>query len=101
MTQEIAPEKVVDMGTSTVPRPVPTEPPRRVRGKAGRVGLRYVLMIVLGLFLFAPFILSFFGSFKSNAEIIAYPPSLFPRGEWQVGELAALLRDRRWRRGAT
>lgn len=83
MTQEIAPEKVVDMGTSTVPRPVPTEPPRRVRGKTGRLGLRYLLMIVLGLFLFAPFILSFFGSFKSNAEIVAYPPNLFPRGEWQ------------------
>jgi multiple sugar transport system permease protein len=40
-------------------------------------------MIVLGLLLFGPFILSFFGSFKSNAEITAYPPSLLPAGEWQ------------------
>lgn len=51
--------------------------------KAGRRALRYVLMIVLGLLLFAPFILSFFGTFKSNAEITAYPPTLFPSGDWQ------------------
>lgn len=51
--------------------------------KAGRRALRYLLMIVLGLLLFGPFILSFFGSFKSNAEITAYPPSLLPAGEWQ------------------
>ncbi|MCB0076004.1 MAG: carbohydrate ABC transporter permease [Anaerolineales bacterium] len=46
------------------------------------VVVRYALMILLGLVLFAPFILSFLGSFKTNSEIIAYPPTLFPK-EWQ------------------
>lgn len=69
------------MSTPTVAPPLPVAGPD-VR-KAGRRALRYLLMIVLGLFLFGPFILSFFGSLKSNAEITAYPPSLLPAGEWQ------------------
>jgi multiple sugar transport system permease protein len=69
------------MSTSTVAPVAPAAGPD-IR-KAGRLGLRYVLMIGLGLVLFGPFILSFFGSFKSNAEITAYPPSLLPAGDWQ------------------
>lgn len=70
------------MSTTTVARPLPGAAGPRIR-KVGGLALRYVVLIVLGLLLFAPFILSFFGSFKSNAEIIAYPPSLLPSGEWQ------------------
>lgn len=43
--------------------------------------LRYLLLVVVGLILFAPFILAFFGTFKSNAEITAFPPRIFPT-EW-------------------
>ena len=72
------------MSTSAVTRPLPgAEAGPDIRKRVGRA-LRYVLMIVLGLFLFGPFILSFFGTFKTNAEITAYPPTLFPGGEWQV-----------------
>lgn len=72
------------MGTPTVAPAAPAAVARRPIRRVGGLGLRYALLILLGLVLFAPFILSFFGSFKSNAEIIAYPPSLLPRGEWQV-----------------
>ncbi|MCU0491418.1 MAG: carbohydrate ABC transporter permease, partial [Chloroflexaceae bacterium] len=40
--------------------------------------LRYVLMTVLAILFFSPFILSFLGTFKSNREITAWPPELFP-----------------------
>ncbi|MBA2338106.1 MAG: carbohydrate ABC transporter permease [Acidimicrobiia bacterium] len=72
------------MSTSTVAPSAPDAVARRRIRKVGGLGFRYALLIVLGLVLFAPFILSLFGSFKSNAEIVAYPPSLLPRGEWQV-----------------
>ena len=71
------------MSTSTVTGPLPQANAGVAVRKAGRRALRYLLMIALGLLLFGPFILSFFGTFKSNAEINAYPPSLLPAGEWQ------------------
>ena len=43
--------------------------------------LRYILLTLIGLLLFSPFILAFFSTFKTNAEITAYPPRLFPT-EW-------------------
>ena len=45
--------------------------------------LRYLLLCVIGLILFTPFILAALGTFKSNAEIIRFPPTFFP-AEWQV-----------------
>src|SRR5438067_2717038 len=45
--------------------------------------LIYVLLIVIGLILFTPFILAFLGTFKTDAEIIAYPPTFFPT-KWLV-----------------
>src|SRR5919106_1368494 len=45
--------------------------------------LRYLLLCVVGLILFTPFILAALGTFKSNAEIIRFPPTFFP-AEWQV-----------------
>ena len=71
------------MSTSTVAPVAPAPAAGPDIRKAGKLALRYVLMIALGLLLFGPFILSFFGSFKSNAEITAYPPSLLP-AEWQL-----------------
>jgi ABC-type glycerol-3-phosphate transport system permease component len=46
-----------------------------------RQGLLYLILIVIGVILFMPFILATLGSFKNNAEIIAYPPTFFP-SQW-------------------
>lgn len=40
--------------------------------------IRYLLLVAIGLILFTPFILAFLGTFKTNAEIIAYPPKFLP-----------------------
>ncbi len=40
--------------------------------------LRYIILTMAGLVSFMPFILAFLGSFKDNAEIIAFPPTFFP-----------------------
>ena len=43
--------------------------------------LRYALLIGIGIVLLMPFILAFAGSFKTDSEIIAYPPKFFP-AQW-------------------
>jgi len=71
--------------TTTATQPVATAPPvaRRKTPLKRRVGrsLFYTLLIAVGIVLFTPFILAFLGTFKSDAEIIAWPPSFFPT-EW-------------------
>jgi multiple sugar transport system permease protein len=42
------------------------------------LALRYGVLIAVGLVMFAPFILAFLGSFKTDAEIIAWPPKFLP-----------------------
>ncbi len=71
------------MASTTAARPVAQADSRPALGKSIGLAIRYALMILLGLLLFAPFILSFFGSFKTNSEIIAYPPQLLPE-VWQL-----------------
>ncbi|MCS7039879.1 MAG: carbohydrate ABC transporter permease [Anaerolineae bacterium] len=46
-----------------------------------RRGVLYTVLIVLGLLSLTPFILAFLGTFKTDAEIIAYPPTLLPE-QW-------------------
>src|SRR4051794_3970706 len=58
--------------------PTPTTASHRV----GRI-LIYLVLIAVGLILFTPFILAFLGTFKTDAEIIAYPPKFFPT-KWLV-----------------
>lgn len=41
-------------------------------------GIRYLILSAVGLIVFMPFILAFLGSFKNNAEIIAFPPTFLP-----------------------
>lgn len=41
--------------------------------------VRYLLLTILALVAFAPFILSFLGTFKTTAEITAFPPTIFPK----------------------
>jgi multiple sugar transport system permease protein len=50
--------------------------------RIGRIGI-YVLLTAIGLVLFTPFILAFFGTFKTDAEIIAYPPQVLPT-QWHI-----------------
>ncbi len=45
--------------------------------------LRYLLLAAIGLVLVMPFILAFLGSFKTDSQIIAYPPIFFPT-QWLV-----------------
>ncbi len=65
--------------------------PARVEGKPAShyVGLilRYTLLIGIGIVLFTPFILAGIGSFKTDSEIIAWPPKFFP-AEWLSGNWA-------------
>jgi len=58
----------------------PSAPPLSQR--LGRL-LIYALLITVGLILFTPFILAFLGTFKTDAEIIAWPPTFLPN-EWHV-----------------
>jgi len=50
----------------------------KIRKRVGRV-IRYLLLILVGLAVFTPFILAFLGSFKTGAEIIAFPPTFSQR----------------------
>lgn len=59
-----------------------TNSPEAQRFRLGTV-LRYFLLTLMALIAFAPFILSFLGTFKTTAEIIAFPPSIFPE-EWRT-----------------
>lgn len=66
-------------------RPTTTVQGRRDPRMPGRyfgIALRYTLMTILALIFFAPFVLSFLGTFKSNQEITAWPPAIFP-SEWR------------------
>jgi len=54
-------------------------PPRYYLG----LMLQYAVLMSIGLVLVTPFILAAIGSFKTDAEIIAYPPRFFPR-DWLV-----------------
>jgi multiple sugar transport system permease protein len=49
--------------------------------------LRYTLLAGIGIVMLTPFILAAIGSFKTNAEIIAWPPKFFPE-TWLTGNWA-------------
>lgn len=58
-----------------------TQPGRPSPFSAG-VAVRYIALTLLALLAFAPFILSFLGTFKTNAELAAFPPTILPK-EWR------------------
>lgn len=60
--------------------------PGRTPLSAG-VALRYLALTLLALFAFAPFILSLLGTFKTNAELAAFPPTFLPN-QWQLDNWA-------------
>ena len=46
--------------------------------------LRYLLLSIVALITVVPFVLAFFGSFKTSAEITAFPPTVLPEvWQWQ------------------
>jgi multiple sugar transport system permease protein len=47
------------------------------REKAARVSV-YVILLIAGLVVLIPFLLAFFGSFKTSEDISTYPPRLLP-----------------------
>jgi len=49
-----------------------------VRVNRLEVVVRYALYIVITVFLFTPFVMTVLSSFKSSAEVIAFPPTFFP-----------------------
>ncbi len=51
--------------------------PSRANIVTGKI-IRYLVLIIIGIILFTPFILAALGTFKTDAEIIAYPPDLLP-----------------------
>ncbi len=69
---------------------VEQRPAIRERAQPGRppslsagVVVRYTLLTLLALLAFTPFILSFLGTFKTNAELAAFPPTILPK-EWRL-----------------
>ena len=44
----------------------------------------YILLTIVAIYFLAPFIYMLFTTFKTEAEAIAYPPSLLP-SDWQWG----------------
>jgi multiple sugar transport system permease protein len=54
--------------------------------------LRYLVLIGIGLAFVTPFILAFFGSFKTNREILSYPPRLSPE-VWQFNNWTRVFRS--------
>jgi multiple sugar transport system permease protein len=69
------------MAVSVEQRPLAVSSPQRSPRQSALVALRYVVITVVAIIVFMPFILSFLGTFKSNPEVTAYPPTFLPR-EW-------------------
>src|SRR3990172_3868592 len=49
----------------------------RVRGWTGGF-VRYGLLLMVSLIFMLPFALAFFGGFKTNREVLGYPPTVVP-----------------------
>lgn len=51
---------------------------RRSRGSIAAQGSTYLVLAVAGLVVLIPFVLAFFGSFKTAEDVFTYPPRLLP-----------------------
>lgn len=66
------------------PMPAPTVEATQQRQKGPGLGgiilgiVRYLLLALMTLILLGPFILALLGSFKTGAEVLAWPPTFFP-----------------------
>ncbi len=70
------------MAVVTQSRNAPAGESARTSRRVG-AALKYILLILLAVVALAPFILAFLGTFKTDAEIIAYPPKILPQ-HWLV-----------------
>ena len=68
----------LDTTASTKTAPTTSGRQRKTFARRASKPLFYLLLAVISVILFTPFILAFLGTFKSDAEIIAWPPSFFP-----------------------
>ncbi|HEU5102402.1 MAG TPA: carbohydrate ABC transporter permease [Roseiflexaceae bacterium] len=71
------------MAVSAERRPIALATPRQTPLQMVGTAIRYILITALAILVFMPFILSFLGTFKTNAEVTAYPPTFLPK-EWHV-----------------
>src|SRR6266480_7675217 len=73
----------LEPGAVVVPTLAEGRQPRPAEDSTERVNrleivVRYALYIVITLFLFTPFVMTVLSSFKSSAEVIAFPPTFLP-----------------------
>jgi multiple sugar transport system permease protein len=71
--------------TTVAKSPARTRAAAEARPASFYVGaaLRYGFLSLIALIAFLPFILSFLGTFKTNAELAAFPPTILPQ-EWRL-----------------
>lgn len=77
------------MAVSVEKRPITAtsaQPEPRSSINVGAI-VRYTLLTLLALLAFSPFILSFLGTFKTNGELTAFPPTVLPK-EWRLDNWA-------------
>src|SRR6266508_5374097 len=71
------------MAVSAERRPIAVTTPERSAPQMVGVAIRYILLTLLAILVFMPFILSFLGTFKTNREVTASPPTFLPQ-EWHI-----------------
>jgi multiple sugar transport system permease protein len=76
------------MAVSVERRPLATTAPERSASQMIGIAIRYTLLTALAVLVFMPFILSFLGTFKTDREVTAYPPTFLPQ-EWHFENWAA------------
>jgi ABC-type glycerol-3-phosphate transport system permease component len=54
--------------------------------------LRYLFLILMTIILLGPLVLAFLGSFKTNLEVLAWPPVFFP-SEWRFDNYLYVLQN--------
>lgn len=69
------------MAVTAERRTVVATEPARPTSETIILVLRYTLITALAIVFFMPFILSFVGTFKTNREVVSFPPAFFPN-EW-------------------
>lgn len=69
------------MAVSVERRTVVATEPDRPMSETLTIALRYVLITALAIVFFMPFILSFLGTFKTNREVVSFPPAFLP-AQW-------------------
>src|SRR5688500_2786145 len=51
------------------------------------LAIRYLVLILVTIFLIGPFVMALLGSFKSTAEVLAWPPTFLPE-QWRTQNYA-------------